>query len=134
MLVTPKVCTEPKLRSPFCEPSKSEIHFLYITFYNKDVICLMFNHINGSVRRDFGQPIKQTRGLFCKCESRVARHQSQLHCQFWQHEACFNCKWAYLAASDQPCCVLARHIVHLQWLSQTDREISLSISLYQLRK
>ena len=32
---------------------------------------------------EHGQPMKQTRGLFCMCDSGVARCQSQHQCHFW---------------------------------------------------
>ena len=31
-----------------------------------------------------GQPMEQTRGLFCTCDSGVARCQSQHHYHFWR--------------------------------------------------
>ena len=32
---------------------------------------------------EHGQPMKPTRGLFCMCDSSVARCQSQHQCHFW---------------------------------------------------
>ena len=38
----------------------------------------------GSSQLDHGQPMEQTRGLFCTCDSVVARCQSQHQCHFWR--------------------------------------------------
>ena len=38
---------------------------------------------------EHGQPMEQTRGLFCMCESGVARCQSQHQCHFWQMSSMF---------------------------------------------
>ena len=34
-------------------------------------------------QREQGQPMEQTRGLFCTCDSGVARCNSQHKCHFW---------------------------------------------------
>ena len=33
---------------------------------------------------EHGQPMEQVRDLFCKCDSDVARCQSQHQCHFWR--------------------------------------------------
>ena len=42
---------------------------------------------------EHGQPMDQTRGLLCTCESGVARCQSQHKCHFWRMNSMFeaNC-------------------------------------------
>ena len=61
----------------------------------KTVLYLIWNRINGlsecktekrNSQHEHGQPMEQTRGLFCTCDSGVARCQSQRRCHFW---ACF---------------------------------------------
>ena len=42
---------------------------------------------NSQLKR--GQPMEQTRGLFCTCDSGVARCQSQHKCLFWQKNSMF---------------------------------------------
>ena len=32
---------------------------------------------------EYGQPMEQTRGLFCMCDSGMARCKSQHQCHFW---------------------------------------------------
>ena len=45
------------------------------------------------------QPMEQTRGLFWKCDSGVARYQSQHQYHFWQMSSMFQVygtgKWAW---------------------------------------
>ena len=40
-------------------------------------------------QREHGQPIEQPRGLFCMCDSGVARCQSQHQCHFWGMSSMF---------------------------------------------
>ena len=35
-------------------------------------------------QREYGQPMEQTRGLICTCDSGVAPCQSQHQCHFWR--------------------------------------------------
>ena len=48
---------------------------------------------------EHGQPKEQTRGLFCTCDSGVARRQSQHPYQFWRMSSMFEafctdkCAW-----------------------------------------
>ena len=48
---------------------------------------------------EHGQPMEQTRGLFCTCDSGVARCQSQHQCSFWQMSSVFEAfctgKWTW---------------------------------------
>ena len=39
-------------------------------------------HVNSQC--EHGQPMEQTRSLFCMCDSGVARCQSQHQCHFWR--------------------------------------------------
>ena len=38
---------------------------------------------------EHGQPMEQTRGLFCMCDSGVAHCQSQHQCHFWRMSTMF---------------------------------------------
>ena len=38
---------------------------------------------------EHGEPMEQTRGLFCKCDSGVARCQTQHQCHFWRMSQMF---------------------------------------------
>ena len=38
---------------------------------------------------EHGQPMEHTRGLFCTCNSGMARCQSQHQCHFWRMNAMF---------------------------------------------
>ena len=57
-------------------------------------------------QREHGQPMEQTRGLFCTCDSGVARCQLQHHCHIWRNA--FDVRSALpvsLAAVDQICVI-----------------------------
>ena len=41
-------------------------------------------------KREHGQPMEQTRGLFCTCHSDVARCQSQHQYHFWRMSLMFD--------------------------------------------
>ena len=43
----------------------------------------------GNSQLEHGQPVEQTRGLFCMCDSGVARCQSQHQYHFWQMSLMF---------------------------------------------
>ena len=66
------------------------------------VRCICETALSRSVKRNSqcenGQPMEQTRSLFCMCDSGVARCQSQHQCHIWQMNLMFvtNCmgKWA----------------------------------------
>ena len=38
---------------------------------------------------EHGQPMEQTRGLFCTCDSGKARCRAQHQCHFWQMSSMF---------------------------------------------
>ena len=50
---------------------------------------------------EHGQPMEQTRGLFCTCDSGVARCQSQHQYHFWRISSTFE---AYCTASELGSC------------------------------
>ena len=64
-------------------------------FFNlgiKTVLYFKYNRFNGlsecktekrNSQLEQGQPMEQTRGLFCMCDSGVARFQLQHQCHFW---------------------------------------------------
>ena len=67
----------------------------------------MSNRINGllecktekrNCQSEHGQPMEQTRCLFCTCESVVARCQPQHQCHFWRINSMFE---AYIATVNQ---------------------------------
>ena len=62
------------------------------------VLYLKYNRIKGFVGvqngkaeqpAEHGQPMEQTRGLFCTCDLGVARCQSQHQCHFWRMSSMF---------------------------------------------
>ena len=64
----------------------------------KTVLYLKYNHFNGLTeckmekrysQLELGQPMEQTRGLFCTCNSGPARDQSQHQYHFWRMSSMF---------------------------------------------
>ena len=92
---------------------------LIFTFYNKylkyknifnlgikTVFNLKYNHIlseckmeKGNSQLGHGQPVEQTKGLFCTCNSGVAHCQSHHQYHFWRMSSMFEAyctsKWAW---------------------------------------
>ena len=54
-------------------------------------------------QRKYGQPMEQTRVLFCTCDSGVVRCQSQYQYHFWQKSSMFE---AYCLATVNQFCVV----------------------------
>ena len=42
---------------------------------------------------EHGQPMEQTRSLFCMCNSGVARYKSQHQCQVWRMNSMFEANY-----------------------------------------
>ena len=75
----------------------SNIQKLFIIL-DKTILFLIFNRINGFVvvqtekrnsQCEHGQPMEQTRSLFCTCNSGVTRCQSQHQCHIWRMNLTF---------------------------------------------
>ena len=81
---------------------------------------------------EHGQPMKQTRSLFCTCNSVVARCQSQHQCHIWRMNLMFkaNCTGKCAWQLSINCCVVHEAISKD---SLKDRFESVNIKLWCIR-